>query len=337
MPHRLPPSRAAWNGPDMELTPGVRALLDRQDGLATRAQLYEVGVTRAAIRWQLGRSWTAVHGVVIATSRGRLTPRQHLVAAQLAAGPHGVITGEHACLHHGLTWVPGHRPVRVLVPMTHESRRVGSVLISRTRRPDPAPVVDGILRVAQLPRAVLDAARGATDLDEARAVIIEALQTGRATVEALQHELDAGPRRNSGFARRAMADGRSGVWSVPEAHLLQICATSRVLPHAHPNPVLEDSGTRLISPDLWFDDVALAVMVHSRAHHARQADWESTVEADGVLTAHGVTVLGFTPRSIATDPERVLARIEEAYTVLQRSGRRPASLTMIPRGWGLMA
>jgi hypothetical protein len=321
----------------MELTDSAVALLQRQDGLATRTQLYEVGVTPAAIRWRLGRTWTAVHGRVVATTRAPLTPRQRLVAAQLEAGPEGVLTGEHVCLYHGLTAVAGNRPVRVLVPMRLDSRRVGGVVISRTRRPDPFPQIDGVLRLSRLPRAVLDAARAATTLDEARAVILESVQTGRATAQALQHELDAGPRRHSALARRALADARAGAWSVPEARLLHVCASSTVLPHAHPNPVLEASGTRLISPDLWFDDVALAVMVHSRTHHLRDSDWEGTVERDGELTAHGVTVIGFTPRSIGTQPEQVRQRIEQAYTTLLRSGRRRPAVTMIARGWGLSA
>jgi very-short-patch-repair endonuclease len=94
---------------------------------------------------------------------------------------------------------------------------------------------------------------------------------------------------------------------------------------------------RLISPDLWFDDVALAVMVHSRAHHLRDADWEGTVERDSELTAHGATVIAFTPRSIATEPARVLERIEQVYLTLSRSGQRRSAITMTPRGWGLSA
>jgi hypothetical protein len=221
--------------------------------------------------------------------------------------------------------------------MSHEARHVGFVAITRTRRPDQQPLVDGVLRLARIPRAVMDAARFATSLDEARAVIIEAVQTGRATLEQLQHELDAGPRRHSAFARRALADARTGVWSVSEAHLLHLCAGSSVLPHGYPNPVLDDAGSRLISPDLWFDDVALAVMVHSRAHHLRDADWEGTVERDSELTAHGATVIAFTPRSIATEPGRVLERIEQVYLTLSRSGQRRSAITMTPRGWSLSA
>lgn len=305
----------------MDLDRAVQRLFDEQCGLATREQLYRCGVTEDAVRWRVGRSWTSVLGTVVSGSRERLTARQRLVAAQLEAGPAGVITGVHACLAQGLTCVPGNRRVHILVPMNQGARRIGWVDIRRTRRPDPAPHVDGLLTFASLSRAVLDAARAAVTLDEARAVVIEAVQRGRCSLDDLEQELAAGPRKGSAFARRALTDAADGAWSVPEATLLRGCGRSRVLPPALANPTVFAHGMRLVSPDGWFDDVGLAVMVHSRQHHERGQDWERTVEQDGQLTEHGVTVLAFTPRSIATDLDRVVASIERTYLALRASGR----------------
>ena len=72
--------------------------------------------------------------------------------------------------------------------------------------------------------------------------------------------------------------------------------------------------------DLWFDDVALAVMVHSRAYHSGVLDWEATVAADEDLRAAGVEVVAVTPASIAAEPERVPSRIDAAY---RRAAARP--------------
>ncbi|HEX3003270.1 MAG TPA: hypothetical protein VHO27_03595 [Angustibacter sp.] len=315
----------------MDDDPEIAALFARQHGLATRAQLYELGLTRAALRWRLGRSWRAVAGPVVSSSPQRLSPRQRVVAAQLLAGRYGVVSGDHAVLLHGLAAGRGHRPVQVLVPMNQGSRSVAFVRITRTRRPVERPHHDGLLRLAPLPRAVVDTARWASTLDHARSVVIEAVQTGRADLDDLQHELDAGPRRGSALARRAIADARAGAWSAPEAAMLESLATSAVLPPVVANPVLTVAGRRLLSPDGWIDDVALALMVHSRRHHERGADWEATVEDDGELTAHGVTVLAFTPRSIAVQPERVLHRVERTYLELKRSGRRRPAVVMTPR------
>jgi hypothetical protein len=324
-------SRCATVG-RMALDPAVQRLFDSQCGLATRDQLTGLRVTQEALRWRLGRTWTSVLGSVVSAGREQLSPRQRLVAAQLEAGPDSVITGVHACLEHGLTCVPGNRRVHVLVPMNQGARRVGWVDIHRTRRPDPASRQSGLLVIASLPRAVLDAARGARSLDEARAVVIEAVQRRRCTLDELWHELHAGPTKGSAFARRALRDAADGAWSVPEATLLAGCARSTVLPAALANPVLTARGTTLVSPDIWFDDVALAVMVHSRQYHERGQDWERTVERDGQLTEHSVTVLAFTPRSIATDLERVVTSIERTYLSLTEWGRpRPAVLRCVRR------
>lgn len=315
----------------MDDDPGVAALFARQHGLATRAQLYELGLTRAALRWRLGRTWRAVAGPVVSSSTQQLSARQRVVAAQLLAGRDGVVSGDHAVLLHGLVAGRGHRPVQVLVPVNQDSRSVAFVQITRTRRPVEHPHRHGLVRIAPLARAVVDTARWASTLDHATAVVIEAVQTRRADLEELQHELEAGPRRGSALARQAIAAARAGAWSAPEAELLEALGASTVLPPVVANPVLTVAGRTLVSPDAWIDDVALALMVHSRRHHERGADWEATVEHDGELTAHGVTVLAFTPRSIAQHPERVLSRVERTYVALKRSRRRRPPVVMTER------
>ena len=96
---------------------------------------------------------------------------------------------------------------------------------------------------------------------------------------------------------------------------------NRRLPRPWANPALHDPlGRRLTTPDLWFDDVALAVMVHSRVHHSGVLDWEATVAADEDLRTAGIEVVAVTPASIAAAPEQVLARIGAAY---ERAARRP--------------
>jgi hypothetical protein len=81
------------------------------------------------------------------------------------------------------------------------------------------------------------------------------------------------------------------------------------LPRPWANPALHDPlGRRLTTPDLWFDDVALAVMVHSRVHHSGVLDWEATVAADEDLRTAGIDVVAVTPASIAAEPGRVRPR-----------------------------
>ncbi len=130
--------------------------------------------------------------------------------------------------------------------------------------------------------------------------------------------------RGRAAIRRAVGVVASGAWSVPEADLLRLLATSTVLPQAWANPDLygEDGG-RLTTPDVWFDEVGLAVMVHSRRFHGAELDWVSTVEADSDLVAAGVIVLGVTPMSISRSASTVLARVEAAWRSAARRRWRP--------------
>lgn len=227
----------------------------------------------------LGRGWTLVLPQVVSTRPEPLTSSQRLVAAVLEAGLAAMVTGHHACSWHGLTSTRVDRPVEVLVPMTQAARRVGFITVRRTRRLDVCALRRPPLIVASRARSVIDAARSARSDDEARAVVIEAAQRRLVQLSELEHEVEAGATRDSARARRALRDVRAGAWSVPEAQLLELCAGSAVLPAVYAGLELEArNGTVLVSPDVWVDDIAMALMVHSRAHHARDADWEGTVE-----------------------------------------------------------
>ena len=128
-----------------------------------------------------------------------------------------------------------------------------------------------------------------------------------------------------------LALAATGAWSLPEADLLRIVSASDVLPPAWANPEVRDrSGVRLTTPDVWFDDVALAVMVHSRWWHAGELEWEATVEHDSDLQTARVIVVGVTPRSIRQRPRWVRERIETAYLEAKASGGR-ADVAAIPR------
>lgn len=74
---------------------------------------------------------------------------------------------------------------------------------------------------------------------------------------------------------------------------------------------------------MWFDDVAMAVMVHSRQFHSAPGDWDMTVARDAQLTECGVIVVGTTPNRIYRDIDSVIGRIHRTYAVAS-SRPRPA-------------
>jgi hypothetical protein len=254
----------------------------------------------------------------VATFTGHLDPGQRLIAAQLFAGPSGVISSWTAAGWHGVEAARRSPVIRMTVPQRLSARRTSGIVITRTRRPDEAVWNRGSLRISSRARAVVDAARDIRGEPAATAIVTEAVQRGIVTVEAVRHELECGPRQGSAQVRRALAAAEANAWSVPEADLLALLRASPTLPEIWANPWLTSiDGRRLPTPDLWIDDVALAVQVHSRRYHLRDQDWEATVSADSILGEHGIVVLGVTPRLISADPAAVRSRVERACEALR--------------------
>jgi hypothetical protein len=118
---------------------------------------------------------------------------------------------------------------------------------------------------------------------------------------------------------------------VPESDLLALIRGSHSLPEPLANPVLKGPrGEELTSPDVWFDDVGMAVLVQSREFHSDGLDWDVTVEQGSDLSAVRVVVVGVTPAALARDPSAQLRRIERAHAAARRSGTR-APVTATPR------
>lgn len=311
-----------------ELPSALRSLLARQDGVASRRQLLEHGVTKAAIRWNSGRAWRVLLPTVYLLDRAAASERQRQVAALLWAGPHAVLGGATAARLHGITAAdPGGR-VQVDVPPPFASRRRGFAEVRRSLLIEHRSVRIGPLRACSAARAAVDAAFAAPTEDDREAILIEAIQKGLADLDDVAEWVFRLRPRDSARLHDALAAAASGAWSVPEAALLDLVGTSTTLPPPWANPGLTTvSGKSLVTPDAWFDDVALAVMVHSHRHHAQGEQWDATVEKDGDLVAAGVVVVGVTPRRITRDPAGVLARIEAAHVVARGRPRPPVIAT----------
>jgi hypothetical protein len=318
----------------VDISPEVDALARAQHGVVSRLQLADVGVTPSELRWAIGRRWRLLLPGVVLLSPELPDERQRRVAALLYAGPDAWLAGPTAAAFHGLgPERPGSR-VHALVPAPHRPRDVAWLRIRRTHLLDERVVERGPLRFSCRARSAVDAAASMTD-DEARALLIEVVQRRMVRLDDLAHWVEARRPNGRKRLRAALTEAASGSWSLPEADLALLVSGSRVLPPAWANPTLRDArGRRLTTPDLWFDDVALAVMVHSRQFHESVLDWERTVSGDSDLTAARIALIGVTPAAIARDPGAVLRRVEAAHRQARASGFRP-DVTATPRDLGL--
>lgn len=301
----------------------VRDLLTRQAGVVTRAQLLACGVSAEAVRWHAGRDWRVLLPCTYLLATDTITEHHRQVAALLWAGEGAVLAGTTAARWHGLGNLPGQDgTVRILVPAPKASRCAGFARVRRTELHDARIVTRGPVRVSSPARACVDAAMSMPRAGDRSALLIEAVQRRLTTLDALAEWVHRLRPRDRGRLGEALDAAGSGAWSLPEHEVLQLLAGSSVLPAPWPNPRLTTSdGHALVTPDLWFDDVALAVMVHSRAYHAHGADWDRTVDRDAELTSLGVVVLAVTPAVLRADPEAFRARVEAAFATAARRPR----------------
>ena len=316
---------------DRTLTRSLNDLARHQHGVLTRRQLLEGGITPAQLRTRLGREWRLILRGVVLLSNGLPSEQQRLVAAQLFAGPQSWLAGPTAAALHGIGDLSVINPIHVLAPAPLRSRTHAWVVVRNTTLLDEPLHLRGPLRFSCPARAAVDAAAAAPSDEQARAVLVSAARSRRARMSDLLHWVLARGQVGSRRLHEGLALAASGAWSLPEADLLRLLSASSVLPEPWANPELRDAaGNRLTTPDVWLDDVALAVMVHSRKWHAGDLQWETTVEHDSDLQAVRVVVVGVTPHSIRARPRWVLERVETAYVRAKASGER-ADVVATPR------
>lgn len=311
----------------IELTPQARDLLSRQDQVATTMQLRAAGLTKTAVHWNAGRHWRLLLPRVVIVSRDSPTDRQRLIAALLWAGPKAYLANATAAVHHGITSAVRHDGiVDLLTPHPCSTRRKGFAQVTRTELEDHDVRVIGPIRVASPAHAAIGAALNAGRPSDREAILIEAVQKRIATVDDLADWAYRLRPRDTFRLEPALQAAASGAWSSPEATLLGLVSTSPVLAEPWLNPSLRGpDGSALVTPDLWFDELAVAVMVHSHRHHSQGEDWDSTVDRDAELSSLGVVVVGVTPGRLRRDPEAVLLRIEAACRTAEQRPRPPVT------------
>ncbi len=303
----------------MTRTPGLNAerlrrVLAAQHDLISAAQAGACGLTRKALAYRLRREgpWQRLlPGVYLAVS-GAVTQQQREMAALLYAGPRGIITGPAAVRRHGLTCA-GPNIVDVLVPITVRRQDAEFVRLHRTARMPQRYFAVGQIRFAKPARAVADAARGFTRFDDVRAVVCQAVQRSKCTVQELTEELNAGPNARSALLREALAEIGDGVRSVAEADFRRLVLNSG-LPTPMFNAQLFDTrGVFIAMVDAWWQRAGVAAEVDSRAYHLSAADQDHTAERHNrLLAAHDIRLLHFSPARIRSDGSGVLDEIGQA-------------------------
>jgi hypothetical protein len=299
-------------------------LLRRQCFVIGRDQALACGLTRAAVEHRIrpGGPWQRLLPGVYVAVTGRVSAEQREMPALLHAGPQSVLTGLAAVRRYGVR-TSETRTIDVLVPVGTRCRSRDFVMIQRTARMPPNVCVTGEFRFTTPDRAIADAARRMKTAREVRALVSDAVQHQRCSIEMLSVELDRGPVQGSAFLRAALVEVRDGIRSGPEGDLRVLLRRGRV-PMPMFNARLYDEKKTLIAvADAWWEDAGVAAEVDSREYHYSAEDWQRTMRRHDRLVARGVLVLHFTPARIRAEPQAVAAEIRSALIAGRDRPRLP--------------
>jgi len=299
-------------------------LLTAPDGpVVVRAKdLLDVGVPRRTItrRCEPGGPWRSLLPGIILLQNGEPTG-EHRIRAALAHGGEGaMLTGIRALQRYGLERVPAPEDVHVLVPADRRITAAGFVRVERTARL-PRPFTRQDVPVAPVHRAVLDAARRLSDYDAVLAMMAEAVQRRRCTVQALADELELGSQRGVALPRRALVPLQGGARSVAEADAWSLWKRSGLPEFVWNVKVFDNGGRYIATPDGWCDRVALAWEIDSRGCHAAHDDYAATVARNTRYVTAGIVVLSTLPIRLRTEPDLVVAELRAAYEIARQRPR----------------
>ena len=271
---------------------GTHALLRRQNGVLTRGQALDVGLSDKAIMVRLhsGR-WQRLHTGVYAAFSGEPPRNAQLWAAVLRAGRGAVLSHQTAAELYGLLTITAPM-IHVTVPADRRITRPPGLMVHYSGRLGQArhPVLTPPR--TRIEDSVLDLIEASACMDEAVSLILRASASRRTTPE----RIGAALQRRSRMPRRAavlqaLGEARDGAQS-----LLEFRYVNRVeRPHGLPpgrrqNPVRR--GGRSQYQDLSCDGYDLVVELDGREAHPEWFRW-ADIRRDNANAATGQVTLRY--------------------------------------------
>lgn len=283
----------------------MAALVARQHGVVTRAQLRARGKSDGAIDWwvRTGRLHR-VHRGVYAVGHPVLTDEARWLAAVLAAGRGAVLSHRSAAALWGIGVREG-KAVDVTAPRSRVG--TGGIAVHRPRRlgPDEATARRRV-PVTTLPRTLADLADVLDERALSRA-IHEAEVAHGLGAPALAGAVDrAWGRRGHGRLLRAAGGERDRSRSRLEQRFLRLCRD-----HGLPAPEANADVAGLECDFVWRERRLVAETDGWAFHRTRRA-FEHDRRRDQQLARAGYRTLRFTHRQLDADAAEVAATVRAA-------------------------
>jgi very-short-patch-repair endonuclease len=279
----------------------VRRLAARQADLIASWQLLAAGLTREGIRHGVHKwGWRVVHPGVYALTSAPLTLRQRWIAATLTT-PDSVLSHASAAACWGIRRPEGNIET-VTRPGSGGRRRLGGVLVFRSRTLDGDTATHDGIRITTAARTLIDIAPDISAKETARA-FREAIRLNTTTTQQVLWTLD---RHRGERGTRLLRDLATRYSTLPYART-RSNAESRAL------ELLQDAGVRPprtntrvagIEADLAWPEERLIIEIDGPQYHQfpdedqrRQRKWERA----------GYVVRRISSQAVYDDPARLIA------------------------------
>ncbi|MFL0181664.1 MULTISPECIES: type IV toxin-antitoxin system AbiEi family antitoxin domain-containing protein [unclassified Mycobacterium] len=279
--------------------------LRRHDGVITRSQALECGLSSSAIgrRLQSGRWRRCGPGVYFADDRP-FTTAARIRAAVWSYGIDAVASGLAAAWWHQLATAAPNL-VEVTVPRdSHGRAHRGTRLRRRDLFPEDVVERRGLL-VTGLALTTVEAAarRGGGPK-----VMDTALQRHTELPHLWRAQLRNAGRQGSPAARRMLQAAESGARSQAERMLVQLLRDAGITGWVANYRL---GGYKI---DVAFPEIAVAIEVDGWAYHSGPDEFEGDRVRQNQIVLRGWTVLRFTWLDLVTAPDRVITEIRWAIS-----------------------
>lgn len=290
-----------------------------QEGVISRHQLYELGVTRWQVKAQLrARRWRRTGQQSVAVTTGKLSDKARRRVAVFETGPRAALDGVTALQEAGLKTIT-EAVLHVIAPKSSEPRRSAGVRVHESRRFREADVLtNGVRRVRPAVAAVHAALWAASDR-QAVLYVVAAVQQRLARVEDVEEALKAVRRhRRRRLLLRVVRDIAGGAQALRELDFAAVLRR-RGLPEPSRQTIVQRRGRRAYL-DVDWEEWAVSLELDGEQHEEASARLEDVLR-DLDVAATGRTTLRLPLWAMSVDEEAVLDGLE---AVLRSRGWRPA-------------
>lgn len=306
----------------MQRVPGLAALVSRQGGACSRAQLRALGVDRDAVAAQVSqRRWQLVGPLAVVTYTGPVSDPARLWCVALTVAPGGALCAWTALAQWGLRgW--GRHGVHVVVDRGATPPRIGTMVVHESRRHwrDDVRQRDG-LPLHSVERAAVDAAAWSTSPRAVGGLLSATVQQGLTTPARIESVLGTvGRVRYRRLMAAVLGDIAGGARAMSEIDLARLCRRAG-LPEPDRQQRRRDGGGkwRYLDVEWRLRDGRRVLLEIDGVGHVEVERWYDDLLRMAEIAEPGETVLRLPAMAARVEPDRVIA-------VLARHLRAPVRL-----------